>query len=104
MPDLLSEDVITLRQAAALLPRRRGRPANYSTVWRWATAGSRGVVLQTAALPGGRVTSRQALSRFVAELTARADADRLAPRVPSPSTTRGRNVERAQHVVDKLLG
>jgi hypothetical protein len=105
MADLMSEDLVTLRQAAALLPHRRGRPTAYSTVWRWATRGARGVVLETVVLGGGRVTSRQAISRFAAALTRSVAAGRTLRQTRAASLpTRRRAIEQAERVVDRALG
>jgi hypothetical protein len=65
----LSEDYLTLSQAARLLPGRRqkGPGLNPATLWRWATAG-RGpqkVKLRTVSLPGGLVTTRVWLEEFL---------------------------------------
>lgn len=61
--DLLTEDTITLPQAARELP---GRP-NASTLWRWHRRGVGGVRLEAVRIGGGRIyTSRQAITRFLA--------------------------------------
>jgi hypothetical protein len=71
MIDSQSEDVITLAQAADGLPRRRrGRKTHVSTIYRWATAGCRGVVLETIQVGATRCTSRQAMQRFFERLSA----------------------------------
>lgn len=60
--DLLSEDALSLPQAARELP---GNP-DPSTLWRWASRGVRGVKLETVRIGAGRIyTTRQALTRFV---------------------------------------
>lgn len=73
MIDLLTEDVLSLAQAAdqSVLPRRRGgkRP-HASTLYRWATVGCRGVKLETIRFGGTLCTSLEALQRFTAALTA----------------------------------
>jgi hypothetical protein len=61
---LLAETSITLAQASHRLPTR---PA-LSTLWRWRTKGVRGVKLETALVGGRRVTSIEALERFVAAI------------------------------------
>ncbi|QDV44382.1 hypothetical protein Enr13x_42470 [Stieleria neptunia] len=60
--DLLTEDILTMSQAAKELPNR----PNVSTLWRWANRGLKGKKLETLRI-GGRntVTSRQALTRFL---------------------------------------
>src|SRR5262245_49458970 len=70
MIDSQSEDVITLGQAADDLPRRRrGRKTHVSTLYRWATVGCRGVVLETIQVGATRCTSREALQRFFERLS-----------------------------------
>ena len=65
MIDTTLEKPISLAQAAAELPpRRAGRPASVSCLYRWSTAGCRGVVLETIQIGGTRCTSREALQRF----------------------------------------
>src|SRR3954463_11621617 len=68
--DLASESPIPFSQAAAHLPRRRGRKTAVSTLHRWATHGLRGVVLETIQVGGTRCTSLAALQRFFDRLSA----------------------------------
>lgn len=70
MIGLSSEAVLSLADAAALLPRKRGRKIHVATVYRWTTTGCRGVVLESIQIGGARCTSREALQRFVDRLTA----------------------------------
>lgn len=71
MIELRNEEIVSLSQAAKLLPfRRAGRPTHASTLWRWATNGIRGVRLETIQVGGTRCTSRQALQRFCERLSA----------------------------------
>jgi hypothetical protein len=70
MPALLSEDLVTLTAAAALLPHRRsGRPTHPSTLFRWASMGLRGAKLEIVQVGGTKCTSRQALARFFEKLS-----------------------------------
>jgi hypothetical protein len=65
MIDSQSEQIVTLAQAADSLPRRRrGRKTHVSCLYRWATVGCRGIVLETIQVGGTRCTSREALQRF----------------------------------------
>jgi hypothetical protein len=63
---LLGEDALTPTQATRLLPGRRGRACHRDTVVRWITRGRAGVRLEAYRTPGGWVTTRQAVARFVA--------------------------------------
>lgn len=70
MIDTTVENPIPLTQAAADLPRRRrGRKTHVSTLFRWTTAGCRGVVLESIQVGGTRCTSREALQRFFERLS-----------------------------------
>jgi len=75
--DLETECILSLTAAAKLRcfsHRRGGRPINISTLWRWATAGVRGVRLETIMVGGSRCTSFEAVERFCATLTAGVNA------------------------------
>jgi hypothetical protein len=68
--DSTSETLISLADAAKELPRRRrGRKTHVSTLFRWTTAGCRGVVLESIQVGGTRCTSREALQRFFERLS-----------------------------------
>jgi hypothetical protein len=70
MIDSASERIITFYQAADELPRRRrGRKVHVSTLYRWATAGCKGFVLETIQVGGTRCTSKEALQRFFERLS-----------------------------------
>src|SRR5262249_37166613 len=84
--DTTAETLLTLAQAADLLPRRRrGRKAHVSTLHRWATDGCRGIVLETIQVGATRCTSREALQRFFEALTASRQG---AHNTPVSDTTR----------------
>jgi len=77
MADLLSEKTLTLHQAAATLPHRRGgKPTHASTLFRWATDGLRGEKLEVVQVGGTKCTSKEALTRFFTRLTEKAVAIR----------------------------
>jgi len=101
---VLSEDLISLKEAAKILPPRRGgkRPS-LSCMFRWASRGVCGVVLETWSLGGGRVTSKQALARFLERVTQarRQDTNKQAV-VAHTETIRRARSERAGAVLDAL--
>jgi len=66
----INEELMTLSDATRYAPRRNGKKVHVSTIYRWSTLGCRGVVLETLQAGSTRVTSREALSRFFARLTA----------------------------------
>lgn len=71
MIDPLSEQVISLTEAARLLPRRRrGKRPHISCIYRWTVSGCKGVILDSTQVGGTRCTSREALARFFAALSA----------------------------------
>jgi hypothetical protein len=87
MIDSLSETLRTLAQAADELPRRRrGRRTHVSTLYRWATVGCRGIVLETLQVGGTRCTSLEALQRFFENLSASKDS----PSARTSTRTAGR--------------
>lgn len=70
MIDPQHETLVSFADAAAVLPRRRGgKKAHVSTVYRWAQAGCRGVILESIQVGGTRCTSHEALARFFEALT-----------------------------------
>jgi hypothetical protein len=99
MIDLSSESIISLAQAAKLVPSgRRGRPTHFSTLLRWILAGVKGPTGETVRLEavrlGGRwLTSREALQRFAEAQTPRVADSGTTPRTP---TARKRASERAE--------
>ena len=71
MLNIVSEELVSLTDAAKLLPkRRRGRKPSFCCLWRWSTRGCRGVVLESIRIGGTICTSVQALQRFFDALTA----------------------------------
>lgn len=93
MIDLATEKLLTLSQAADHCPRpRRGKKQNTSTLFRWATRGCRGVILETIRTSSGLATSVQALQRFFNLLTA--GEQTLEPAPTARKGTRHEAVER----------
>jgi hypothetical protein len=88
----LHETIVSLSQAAKLLPRRRqGKPVHPSCLFRWTKSGCRGVILESIQVGGTRCTSKEALERFFQQL---AGDD---PR-PSVETVAAKNRRRQQQV------
>jgi hypothetical protein len=85
--DLVDEGLITLAEAAWLCPRRRrGQNVHTTTLYRWATRGVRGVLLEVIDTPSGLCTSKAAVKRFFGRLTA-------ARNLPHPQTQSPRREE-----------
>jgi hypothetical protein len=104
---LLSETPITLSQAAKLLPSSRdGKKTHVSTVFRFRRPGlRRRACLEMVKQPGGWVTSVEAVARFVAALTAEADAPRTTPDPASDRAAHAREAARRKRLerVDREL-
>ena len=67
---LLTEDVIALSQVRNFLPKiEGGKRPHASTIWRWSLRGIGGVKLETAKIGSQIVTSKQAVTRFIAATT-----------------------------------
>jgi Protein of unknown function (DUF1580) len=89
--DTTAETVLSLAQAADELPRRRrGRKTHTSTLYRWATAGCRGEVLESIQIGATRCTSREALQRFFERLSAPIQAGATGESQSRPGAIVGR--------------
>jgi len=85
LPITIDETVISLADAAKELPRRRrGRKPHVSCLYRWSTVGCRGVVLETIQVGGTRCTSREALQRFLENLSQPVQAGSVGGGQPGP--------------------
>ena len=70
MIDANYESLLSLTEAAKLLPRRRsGKRPHVSCLYRWTTSGCKGVILESIQIGGTRCTSKEALGRFFEGLT-----------------------------------
>src|SRR5438094_291072 len=95
MIDPLTEEILTFAQATQRLPHlQRERPVHVSTLWRWAMQGLRGIKLDSLKIGGTRVTSAEALQRFIAALNAA-----TPPADPTPG---GRHEEALDRELDRL--
>ena len=76
-----TENLLSLTDAARSCPKRRaGKRPHVSCVYRWTTAGCRGVILESLQVGGTRCTSSEALARFFRRLTQGSAADVPATR------------------------
>jgi hypothetical protein len=78
MCDILSERLLTLPETARLLPGH----VHVSTIHRWRLRGAKGIKLETVLIGGRRYTSREAVARFAAAVTAARDG--LPPLLRTP--------------------
>ncbi|HUU12342.1 MAG TPA: DUF1580 domain-containing protein [Terriglobia bacterium] len=101
----LNEDLLSLRDASEILPRRRrGRKPHFSALWRWSTRGLHGVRLETLRCGGTLVTSREAIQRFFEQLGAM-DGQPQQPNPPPAFRTpaqRARDIERADNELKEM--
>ncbi len=92
MIDPLEEELLTMPQAAALLPKRRGGSrVSLTSLWRWSTRGAKGVRLETVRVGSSVYTTRTALRRFIEARTAAARG--AVAQAPAPSTRSKRAIE-----------
>jgi len=93
MIDIENEELISLAEAAGMVPSgRKGRSPDVKTVYLWTTAGCRGVVLETVQIAGRRGTSKEAVRRFLQELTAASNTGKQ-PRRARPNEARNQAAE-----------
>lgn len=72
-----------VREAAQLLPARRaGKKPRVQTLYAWTTDGCRGVILESVQVDATRCTSKEAMARFIAALTAQTGLSEQAANVP----------------------
>lgn len=101
MIDIEKEMPITFCEASKLYPNRRGGyGVDVSTVWRHATRGVGKIRLETIKCAGSRRTSKEAVMRFFAAVTAACDA-----RHPKDMTTNygrpGQGLEAAERYAEE---
>ena len=100
MIDFTNEHVVSLNDAAQMLPRRReGKKPHPATLYRWTVRGVKGVILETIQVGGTRCTSVEALQRFFEQLSVLPQG--LAPLKPPMTEARRRELERVDRELDK---
>ena len=97
MLDLQSEELITFREAIKFIPRRNGKTAHLSILYRWSSVGLKGVRLEYIQAGGTRCTSHAAIRRFFQRLT---DAENPAPCSKTPAQ-RQREIEAAERELEE---
>lgn len=96
MIDLENEKLVTMTEAAKLLPRR----PHTSTLWRWWRVGVRGCRLETVVCGGVRYTTREAMARFIRQLTEGNTAGHDEP-TATAARRREQELERAERDCDR---
>jgi hypothetical protein len=86
---MLREHLLSVTAATREVP---GRP-HVSTLWRWINRGIRGIRLETVMVGGRRFTSREALDRFFASITAATAGEPLPVRTTRQRT---RDIDQAR--------
>lgn len=94
MIDIVNEHLLTMTEAAKVPPQR----PTVSTVWRWFRRGRHGVKLETILCGGRRFTSREAIDRFFAAVTAASDGEAVV----TVSSTLNARVRRAEREAEEL--
>jgi hypothetical protein len=83
MIDLTTEQAISLRGALHLPEMQKdGEPRHVATIYRWATRGIKGVVLETVQQGSARVTTREAIDRFFYRLSGDGGTELPGTRTP----------------------
>ncbi len=83
-----NEELITLTEAAKLLPKINGKRPAICTLWRWCRKGLRGVFLQYIRVGRKICVTRRAMLRFFTELA------QLDQRVPPDTRSQPRALKR----------
>ena len=86
MINVRTETLIRVSQIPNWCAEHIGHSVNRSTAFRWYTRGSRGVKLETVLIGGARMTSTEALERFIAGVTAAANTDPNSGILPEPAS------------------
>jgi len=84
MIDPLTEEIISLKDAAQDFPRRRkGKKPSIGCMYRYSKTGCKGIVLETIQAGGTRATSREAVARFLRRMTAAVSGESPESEAPS---------------------
>lgn len=83
MIDTTKESPLTLSHAAKSLREwsRNGRQPHVAQVYRWASRGLRGIILETVQIGGSKCTTREAAQRFIGAMSN--PGRPAAPRTPA---------------------
>lgn len=94
--DFQAETMMTLDQAAKLMPGRMGHVC-VETIRQWAIQGRKnGIKLETIKIGGSRMTSREALVRFVCALNGDASQSQACRQSPGRRSPSGQSAVRAE--------
>lgn len=93
MIDVINGDLISLAEAAKILPKRRGKSVHLNTIHRWTRQGIRGVILETIRIGGSVYTTANAVQAFCDRLS---QPKRTSGVLMSPDRRRAYELARAQ--------
>ncbi len=82
--DATQEELLSLAQAAKVMPPVNGKRPAVSTLWRWCRKGLGGVRLDYVRVGRNIATSREAMSRFFNALAAKDEPITDPPRTERP--------------------
>jgi hypothetical protein len=95
------ETLITLTEAAKILPLVNGKRINISTLWRWCRKGLHGVTLEYTRVGAKIATSAEAMQRFFAQLVERDEYKRDSAAELRLPKRRSIKKERRQKAIDE---
>ncbi len=98
MIDIFKDNILSLSGAAKSIPAVDGKHPNPSTVYRWIADGVGGVKLDSVRIGRRLCTSKEALQKFMDELSA-APAPKSKPRTTATST---RSTKQREHDVQRV--
>ena len=107
MSNLMSENLLSLSQAAARIPPYRGKRTNPSTIYRWITKGVRRpdgsvIRLESIRIAARRLTTIEAMERFALSCSADSLDKQPSPCNQRTPGQRRRASERAAQDLKKL--
>lgn len=77
--DVMKDKLLSLKEAAKLVPTIEGKVIHHTSIWRWMHHGSLGVRLETVRVGRRIATTEQAIANYIHEVSKR-DADRKEER------------------------
>ena len=101
MLDLANEAPLSMKAAARLpMLARDGRPPNVAQLYRWSSRGVSGIRLETAQVGERRVTTAEAVRRWIEAVTLVTGAAATIPNAPPPKVARRRAHQQARRVLE----
>ncbi len=97
MIDLGHDELLSLKDAAALLPSHKPR-----TLWKWATSGVGGITLESVRIGRRLFTTREALEHFIEQCTAKKKRQAEAAREAIRAVGEHRQTKRQKKLQDQM--